>query len=199
MISLRGNRFARRVLQWLGWRVCFDGLPARQGVIIVYPHTSNWDFVLLVLAKWAVGLPASFWGKDTLFRIPLFGRWLRWIGGIPVLRNAPQGVVGQAIGALQQARRQDKILWLGLSPEGTRKPTAGWRSGFYQTALGAQVPLGLVRLDYAQREVRALDFVTLTGDSAQDMARIRSVYDGVVAFRPDWMAPIELNGRDRKT
>lgn len=198
MITLRGNRFARCLLQLAGWRVVFDGLPTPQGVVIIYPHTSNWDFVVLVLAKWAVGLPASFWGKDTLFRIPLFGRWLRWIGGIPVLRNAPQGVVGQAIDALQQAKVQGKILWLGLSPEGTRKPTAGWRSGFYQTALGAQVPLGLVRLDYARREVRVMDFVTLCGDKERDMAQIRQAYDGVVAYRPGWMAPILLNSNDKK-
>lgn len=198
MITLRGNRFARWLLQLFGWRVVFEGLPAPQGVVIIYPHTSNWDFVVLVLAKWSVGLPASFWGKDTLFRIPLFGRWLRWIGGIPVLRNAPQGVVGQAIEALQQARQQGRILWLGLSPEGTRKPTPGWRSGFYQTALGAQVPVGLVRLDFAKREVRVMDFVMLTGDQAQDMAQIRQAYAGVVAFRPDWMAPILLNTKDRK-
>lgn len=198
MIHLQGSRFARWLLKLCGWQVVFEGLPALQGVIIVYPHTSNWDFVVLILAKWTVGLPASFWGKDTLFRIPLFGRWLRWVGGIPVLRNAPQGVVGQAIAALQHARQQQQLLWLGLSPEGTRKPTAGWRSGFYQTALGAQVPLGLVRLDYARKEVRVMDFVTLSGDQEHDLAQIRRAYDGVVAYRPAWVAPIQLKTQNKK-
>lgn len=198
MIALRGNRFARCLLQLAGWRVVFDGLPTPQGVVIIYPHTSNWDFVVLVLAKWSVGLPASFWGKDTLFRIPLFGRWLRWIGGIPVMRNAPQGVVGQAVDALRQARQEGRVLWLGLSPEGTRKPTAGWRSGFYQTALGAQVPVCLVRLDFAQKTVRATDFVTLSGDKEQDLGQIRQAYSGVVAYRPEWMAPIILNASNKK-
>ena len=68
-------------------------------------------FVVLVLAKWSVGLPASFWGKDTLFRIPLFGHWLRWIGGIPVLRNAPQGVVaGRRIPTADEIARINKAL-----------------------------------------------------------------------------------------
>lgn len=192
MIALRGNRFARWILQRFGWQVFFDGLPALQGVVVIYPHTSNWDFVVLVLAKWSVGLPASFWGKDTLFRIPLFGHWLRWIGGLPVRRNAPQGVVGQAIEALLTAKRSGALLWWGLSPEGTRKTTPGWRSGFYQTALGAQVPLALARLDFARKEVRVTDFVQLTGDVAHDMAKIRSVYAGVVGHHPASASPIHL-------
>lgn len=197
MVPLRGNRFARWLLGLFGWRVLFEGLPVRQGVVIIYPHTSNWDFVVLILAKWAVGLPASFWGKDTLFRIPLFGRWLRWIGGIPVLRHAPQGVVGQAIDALKLAKRDDALLWWGLSPEGTRKLTKGWRSGFYQTALGAQVPVGLVRLDFGRKEVRVMDFVELTGDKTRDMDRIRMAYAGVVAYRPAWVSPILLNSNNK--
>lgn len=72
------------MLARLGWQVRFDGFPHPQGVAIVYPHTSNWDFVVLLLAKWAIGMPASFWGKDTLFRVPLLGAWMRWLGGIPL-------------------------------------------------------------------------------------------------------------------
>ena len=91
----KGSALARGVLRLFGWRVVADGLPARQGVVVVYPHTSNWDFVWAMLAKWALGVEITFWGKATLFRIPLMGRWLRWLGGIPVVRDAPNGVVGQ--------------------------------------------------------------------------------------------------------
>ena len=197
-MPLRGHPLAAALLRLAGWRVAFQGLPYRQGVLIIYPHTSNWDFVVLILAKWAVGLPASFWGKDTLFRIPGFGRWLRWIGGIPVQRHAPQGVVGQAVDALRAAQRENRVLWWALSPEGTRKPTPGWRSGFYQTALGAQVPVCLVRLDFALREVRVVDFVRLTGDREQDLAQIRRAYDGVVAYRPAQASPIAFYTQDRR-
>ena len=38
-----------------GWHVRFDGLPGPKGIAIVYPHTSNWDFVLGLLAKWTLG------------------------------------------------------------------------------------------------------------------------------------------------
>ena len=189
-VKFRGSLLARWVLGLLGWTVEFDGLPSPQGVLIVYPHTSNWDFIVLILAKWSVGLRASFWAKDTLFRIPLFGRWLRWIGGEPVIRDAPRGVVGQAVDVFQVHKARGDYFWLGLSPEGTRKLTLGWRSGFYQTALQADVPLGLVQLDFGRRKVVVRNFVRLSGEVAADMRRIAASFDGVRGQNPENASPI---------
>ena len=194
-VQFAGSAFARWVLTRLGWQVKFEGLPALQGMVVVYPHTSNWDLIVLMLAKWAIGVPVYFWGKDSLFRIPLFGRWLRWLGGVPVVRSASTGVVAQAVQQFETHRDQGRYVWLGVSPEGTRKKQPGWRSGFYQTAFQAQVPLGLVRLDYARREVVALDFVMLSGDLAADLLRIAATYEGVEGFVPENAAPILLLSR----
>ena len=192
LLQFRGSRLARRVLALFGWRVLFEGLPALQGVLVVYPHTSNWDFIVMVLAKWSVGVPVQFWGKARLFRIPVFGRWLRWLGGIPVERTAPAGVVGQMVEQFAQRQAQGHYLWLGLAPEGTRKYIAGWRSGFYSTTVQARVPLGVVQLDYRRKQVRVLDFLTLCGDPGTDMARIASLYEGVQGLRHGAAAPIAL-------
>ena len=167
-----------------------------QGVLAVYPHTSNWDFVLLVVVKWAVGVPVRFWGKDSLFRIPLFGRWLRWLGGLPVRRTASHGVVAETAEQLAQARQRGEYFWLALAPEGTRKHIPGWRSGFYRTAVTAAVPLGLVRVDYRLREVSVVDFIHLTGHETEDFRRIASIYAGVTGCRPANAAPIQLLGAD---
>jgi 1-acyl-sn-glycerol-3-phosphate acyltransferase len=169
-VQLKGSALARGLLRLAGWRVQFDGLPARQGVMVVYPHTSNWDFVVGVLAKWAIGIPLAFWAKDSLFRVPLFGRWLRWIGGLPVDRRAAQGVVAQTAARLAEARARDEFLWLGLAPEGTRSRTEGWRSGFYHVATQAQVPLVLAFIDYARREVGTDTAWRVHGDAARDFA-----------------------------
>lgn len=191
-VQFAGSPLAHWLLRRLGWRLHFEGLPALQGVLAVYPHTSNWDFVVLVLAKWALGVPARFWGKHTLFRMPLFGRWLRWLGGVPVDRTASRGVVAQALAQFAQARQQGQYFWLALAPEGTRKRMSGWRSGFYQTAFQAGVPLGLVRLDYCRREVSVVDFLQLSGKEAPDFERIASVYAGVMGCVPGNAAPIRL-------
>ncbi|MCW5650839.1 MAG: 1-acyl-sn-glycerol-3-phosphate acyltransferase [Ramlibacter sp.] len=191
-LQFRGSRLAGALLRLAGWRLAFDGLPALQGVLIVYPHTSNWDFVVMILAKWALGVPVRFWGKDRLFRVPLFGRWLRWVGGVPVDRASPRGVTGQAVALLARRRSEGRYFWLGLAPEGTRKYIDGLRSGFYRTAQGAGVPLGLVRLDYARREVRVLDFIVPSGDADADLRRLAGVYAGVVGRVPANASPLRL-------
>jgi 1-acyl-sn-glycerol-3-phosphate acyltransferase len=191
-VQFEGNRFARWILKLVGWRVLFEGLPSRQGVLVVYPHTSNWDFIVLILAKWSVGLPVRFWGKDKLFSVPLFGRWLRWLGGVPVQRTSSRGVVGQTVDEFTLARERGQYFWLALAPEGTRKHLPGWRSGFYQTAVRADAPLGIARLDYGAREVRAIDFLHLSGDEAQDFAAIAQAYQGVTGLIPQNAAPIRL-------
>jgi len=191
-VQLRGSAVARALLRLAGWRLQFSGLPARQGVIIVYPHTSNWDFVVGLVAKWASGVPVTFWSKDSLFRLPLFGRWMRWVGGVAVDRGARHGIVGQMALALQQARRDDGFLWLALSPEGTRRHTPCWRSGFYHVTAAAGVPLALGYFDYAARVVSVDHFITLSGDAAQDMAEIAAYLGSHTGRRPEQAGPIRL-------
>ncbi len=191
-VQFPGSTVVKAVLAALGWRVRFNGLPTRQGVFAIYPHTSNWDVVILLLAKWALGIPVSFWAKEALFRIPVFSTWLRWIGGIPVNRTSPHGVVAQAVAEFARACADDRLLWLALTPEGTRKRLAGWRSGFYQTVLQSGVPLGLVSLDYGHREVSVTRFLQLGGNPAVDFPRIALAFEGVVGCVAQNASPICL-------
>jgi 1-acyl-sn-glycerol-3-phosphate acyltransferase len=181
------QRLAHAALGAVGWRIELAWPTAPRGVIIVYPHTSNWDFLLGILARGASGLPLSWVGKHTIFRWPL-GPILRWLGGIPVDRRAPHGLIDQLRAEL--ARRD--WMWLALAPEGTRSRVEHWRSGFYHLALAAGVPLGLGYIDYGKREIGVAGYLTLTGDEAADMSRIRAAYQGKVARHPAQAGPIQL-------
>ncbi len=191
-LQFRGSRLARALLRVAGWRVVFDGLPARQGVAVVFPHTSNWDFLVGVVAKWAAGVPVVFWGKDTLFDVPVFGRWLRWLGGIPVDRHAPHGAVRIMIERMQQACARDEFLWLALSPEGTRARRDTWRSGFYRVAVETNVPLALVVLDFRHRRAGVVSVLRLCGDPDIDIAEIARRYEGAQGRHPELASPIRL-------
>ena len=76
----------------------FDGLPGPKGIAIFYPHTSSWDFVLGLVAKWSLGVPLRWIGKESLFRGltgATLGRLMRLWGGRPVDRAQASGAVEQ--------------------------------------------------------------------------------------------------------
>lgn len=185
------QRLALRLLALFGWHVQFAPLPGPRGVVIVYPHTSNWDFPIGILAKWAVGVPIRWLGKEALFSGTcglLFGRLFRHLGGEPIERRASTG----AIERLGQHIRDSDWYWLALAPEGTRNYRPYWRSGFYHIAMAAKVPLAIAYIDYATRTVGVVDHVDLTGDIEFDMERIRAAYAGHQGLRPEMAAPITL-------
>lgn len=182
------SRLASLVLSAFGWRLLITPPPGPKGILIVYPHTSNWDFPVGYLVKLAMGLPLSFVGKDELFRWP-FGSLFRWLGGIPVNRRERTGLIAQLA---EEFQRRD-WMWLALSPEGTRKHTDRWKSGFYHLALAADVPVGLAWIDWKTREVGLREYVRMTGDRDADMARIRAAYAGKVGRRPECAGEIRLD------
>ena len=189
-VQLHGSRVARALLRLAGWEVLFDGLPAAQGVAVVYPHTSNWDFPIGVLAKWAIGIPVIFWAKDTLFRVPLFGRWLRWLGGVPVRRHTPQGAVAGMIERMRGARSSGEFLWLALAPEGTRSRSEGWRTGFYRVASEAGVPLALVVFDYGRRRIGFESFWRVSDAMGADFTLFAQRLAGCRGLRHHLAAPV---------
>ena len=191
-VQLKGSGIATAILRAFGWRVDFEGLPALQGVVMVYPHTSNWDFMVGILAKWAIGIPVKFWGKDSLFKPPLIGAWMRWIGGVPIDRSSSKGMVSDTAAQMAAARDRNEFFWLAVAPEGTRSLTPGWRSGAYRVALEAQVPVGLVALDFASRTVRFKQFVELSGDVQADFALFAQALGGPRGKRPELAGPIRL-------
>lgn len=156
-------------------------------MIAVYPHTSNWDFVVGYLARLAAAFPVQFVGKHTLFRWP-FGGLLRRMGGIPVDRSDPSALLVRLAGELSGAER----MWLALAPEGTRARTDHWKSGFYRLALAAAVPVGLAYIDYRTRTVGLTTYLSLSGDEEADLARIRAVYADKVGKHPEQASDIRF-------
>jgi len=175
----RPSPWAAGLLHLFGWRVLFEPLPGPRGVVIVYPHTSNWDFLWGYLARLAMGHPFRFIGKDTLFWGP-FGWALRRMGGTPVNRREPTGLIGR----LAAEVTRQPWMWLAIAPEGTRAHTDHLKSGFYQLALAARVPVGLAFIDYPSKTVGLTDYLSLTGDEERDLAAIRACYAGKRGRRP---------------
>ncbi len=163
--------FGRVVLRLAGWHL--DGVfpDVRKVVVIVAPHTSNWDFVVGVLALFALDIKISFLGKHTLFT-GIFGKWMRSIGGIAVDRAKSNGIVGDTIDAINAAER----IVFALSPEGTRQLDKGFKTGFLHIAHGANVPICLAYFDFSNKVVGFGHTMTASGDVAHDMQQVLAFY-----------------------
>mgnify|MGYP006332319823 FL=1 len=147
------------LLRLFGWRTSLTWPPEPRGLIMVYPHTSNWDFPLGVLFKLGHDLPAHWMGKDQMFRWP-FRRLLMAIGGLPINRRERTGFVT----AMAEEMRRRDWLWIAVAPEGTRAHGEYLKSGFYQLALAADVPIGLGYIDYGRKQVGIDRYVRMTGN-----------------------------------
>ena len=184
--------FANMLLRLFGWRAegSLDDLP--KCVLVVAPHTSNWDFPVMLALAIALRIKATWMGKHTLFRPP-FGWLMRWLGGLPIDRGARHNVVEQAV---ESFRTRDRLV-LAVLPEGTRKRTPYWKSGFYHIAMGAKVPIALGYADY-RRKVGGIGRVIVpSGDVDADMALIREFYSGMAGKRPEQFGEIRLKSQER--
>ncbi len=168
------------MMRALGWTIEGEFPNLRKFVIIVAPHTSNWDFPVGVAAKLALGLRARFLGKDTLFRFPL-GILMRGLGGIPVDRSQPNDVVGHIV---REFAAQGRLI-LVIAPEGTRRRVERWRTGFYHIAHGAAVPILPVAFDWGRHSIQVGTVFTTTGDVERDVRELQRFYEGVRGRNPD--------------
>ncbi|MBN3035813.1 MAG: 1-acyl-sn-glycerol-3-phosphate acyltransferase [Bacteroidales bacterium] len=148
-------------------------------VVVVAPHTSNWDFVIGRLAYTVLGLPARFLIKKEWFFFPL-GPLLKSLGGIPVDRKSDRHAA-EKISALFARRKR---LFLTITPEGTRKYNAHWKRGFYTIALRAKVPIALGFLDYREKKGGIRMIIYPTGNFREDFRIIEDFYRGIHARHP---------------
>jgi 1-acyl-sn-glycerol-3-phosphate acyltransferase len=173
------------MLRVSGWRVENAPPDLPKMVIVVAPHTSNWDFYFGVATMLALDLDPSWLGKHTLFRAPV-GGLLRRLGGVPVRRHGG-GASGQegSVAAVVEAFRAAERMVLALAPEGTRGRVTRWKSGYYVIAEAAGVPVVPSWIDWSRRVVGFGDAVPAEGGADALSARLAASFRPEMARRPD--------------
>ena len=164
----------------LGYRFEETVKRPRKYIIALAPHTSNWDFIMALLFMGAENFQCGFMMKKEWFFWPL-GILMRKLGGIPVYRNKKQGMTDIAA---QKALEMDTFR-LCITPEGTRKPTAEWKRGFYYIALKANLPILLYGLDYERKLVKCTRTFLPTGNVENDMAEIKAYFKEFTGRHPE--------------
>lgn len=159
------------ILKLIGWKAIGDEIKNPKFVLIGAPHTSNWDFPIMLLVVLKLRLPVYWMGKHTLFPFPL-APLTKWLGGIPINRSKSHNVVNEIV---SQFKQHENLIIL-IPPEGTRSKVKEWKTGFYHIANNAEVPILLGYIDAAKKEAGIADFFRPGGNLENDMREIRAFY-----------------------
>ncbi|MBN9139844.1 MAG: 1-acyl-sn-glycerol-3-phosphate acyltransferase [Micrococcales bacterium] len=162
------------------WKLVSEPAPSRPTVLIGAPHTSNWDFVLMLGIAWRLGIDIRWLGKKSLFA-GWRGPVMRALGGIPVDRTDASRVVDEVVARVHSG----EVFGLVVTPDGTRGGNTHWKSGFYRIARETGMPVTLGYVDRTTMTTGLGPTLELTGDVAADMDRIRAFYADKAGFRPE--------------
>jgi len=170
-----------------GWRPIAKP-PEGAGITIAAPHTSNWDIVYALGAAILFNIKIYFSIKESWCQLPIVGRLILWLGGIPISRGA--GAQGQVamIKEFVEKHRNERIFFL-FTPEGTRGNVTKWRTGFYHVAQDTGLPIFLAKVDYRTKECGVFHTFVLSGDKEQDINNIHQSYKSVCAKFPNKQYP----------
>ena len=167
-------------LKCAGWKTEGTLPDAPKMVFIAAPHTSNWDFPIMMFMAFKLRAKIYWMGKHTLFRKP-FGTLFKWLGGIPIDRSRNSNTVDSMVSVFNDAER----LIVIIPPSGTRKRVSRWKSGFYHIANGAGIPIVMGFLDYPRKRGGIGPSILPTGDVKRDMADIRHFYRDIEGKYPE--------------
>lgn len=161
--------FSRWILKRFGWEIDPESPKGvKKAIVAMGPHTSNWDFVIGLLAFKHFGVKAKFLIKKDLFFWPM-GWILKSLGGIPVDRKKNNNFTDQAFEYFEN----NETMFMVFTPEGTRKYNPNWKKGFYYIAIKAKVPIYLGYIDYEQKTGGFLELFEPTGDIEKDLHYIK--------------------------
>ena len=171
------------VLSIFGWRVkgsISEDFSNQKLVVIVAPHTSNWDGIFGVATVAGLDAKITFIGKHTAFRYGL-GAFLRYMGGIPVDRSKPGGIIRDAI---DQIKKIDGSL-IAMSPEGTRSKVKEWITGFLRIAKELNTNIIPASLDFAKKEILLGKAFVPSGNNEEDIRALKEYYSVFTAKHPE--------------
>jgi 1-acyl-sn-glycerol-3-phosphate acyltransferase len=185
------KHLARWLLHLLGWKV--EGMRPEfdRYVLIAAPHTTNWDFPLMLAFAAAFDINVTWMAKHNLFRPPM-GWAMRALGGMPIVRHQNTNVVASMLDAF----KTQSHLVLVVPTEGTREKAEYWKSGFYHIARQARVPIVPSFLDWGNKRGGFGPALQTTDNVKKDMQYFRDFYSGMKGKFPENFGPIRLKDEE---
>ena len=182
---LRGSRskilrkIARFGINISGWTIKGKGPDEERIVIIAAPHTSNWDFILAMLAIFGLNIKVRWLGKNSIFK-PGFKKFFEWLGGIPVYRDNPSSLIENVVNIV----KKERSIVIAMTPEGTRKKVKRWKTGFLRIAKQTHSKILLISIDAPTKSIEIGNIFNTTGNSEEDLAYIQKYYSTFRCINP---------------
>ena len=182
------TKASRFILKISGWTLVGQPPTEKKFMCLAAPHTSIVDGIWMVLAAFSFGFRPDYLVKKD-YAEGIFGRWVLWAGGIPVMSGAGANKVEEVV---QMVNKRDQVHLL-LAPAGTRSKREGWRSGFYHIARGTNLPIYFAFLDFKTKRMGLSDEpIFLSDDINADMDKIRAFYSGMEGKHPEKMTQMVI-------
>ena len=182
---LRGSRskilrkIARFGINISGWTIKGRVPDEERIVIIAAPHTSNWAFILAMLAIFGLNIKVRWLGKNSIFK-PGFKLFFEWLGGIPVYRDNPSTLIEKVVNIV----KKEKSIVIAMTPEGTRKKVKRWKTGFLRIAKQTQSKILLISIDAPTKSIEIGKIFNPSGNSEEDLAYIQNYYSAFRGINP---------------
>jgi 1-acyl-sn-glycerol-3-phosphate acyltransferase len=178
------SRILAKLYKWSGWKVQGIKPDLKKYVVIVAPHTSNWDFFVGWGARNVIGFQPNFLGKKELFNIPLIGWFLSSIGGVPVDRKNKRKSTQLVQQVVDLYKERDEFI-MTITPEGTRSYSPKWKTGFYRIAIDAGVPILKIGFDYTTKTVYVDEPFYPSGDMEKEIEEIKGYFRQFTGRNPE--------------
>ena len=182
---LRGSRskilrkIGRFGINISGWTIKGKIPDEERIVLIAAPHTSNWDFILAMLAIFGLNIKVRWLGKHSIFK-PGFKKFFEWLGGIPVYRDNPSSLIENIVNIV----KKEKSIVIAMTPEGTRNKVKRWKTGFLRIAKHTHSKILLISIDAPTKSIEIGKIFNPSGNSEQDLAYIQKYYSSFRGINP---------------
>ena len=174
---LKANRpkFIINISSWIlklqKWKINGAIPEEKRVVLVIGPHTSNWDFIIGVLVILSLDSKINWLGKHTIFKRGFKGLLTR-LGGIPVNRQDPSDLFSK----IKVITEKSNGYLIGMAPEGTRKKVLKLKSGFIRIAKQTNSKIMLAGIDFQKKIVNLDKFFTPTGDLNNDLLFVQDYF-----------------------
>lgn len=170
-----------KILKLFGWTIIGKFPDIKKSVIVIAPHTSNWDLVLGKLFMNEMGAQNTVLVKKELFFFPM-NIILKLAGTLPVDRyNRDTSIIYQSVNYI----KNNSEFNLVVSAEGTRSKIDKWKKGFYYIAQKANVPIVVGYFDYKRKELGIKTTIYDTDNVKNVMTELNTIFKNANAKYPE--------------